>query len=135
MIADLEKELELAHGIGLKKIDNEINDVIFKCNEKLFRTKLVRGKPKTKLICNVVPELIAIENKGAEADPANEYLFRIRGAHFDSVYEIFFKPKNLTSNVSFTTRLLNTVPFGRFEGNKDDFHKYFSVEVDRLCVD
>ncbi|MCP3940924.1 MAG: hypothetical protein GY710_05515 [Desulfobacteraceae bacterium] len=131
---DLKKELKLAHGIGVKKINHKIKDIIFEYNEKLFRTKIVRGKVKTKLICNVVPKLIAIVNKGTDAKSANEYLFRIRGSHFNPTYEKYFKPKNLTSNVSFTTQLMKAALLDKFSGNKDDFNKFFNDEIDQLSL-
>lgn len=128
---DLEDELTIAHIIGSKKVIGDIEDIIFSHDKKLFRTKLIRGKVKTKLICNVLPELVCIENKGAENKPAHEYLFRVKGAYFDYVEERYFKPKNLTSHRTFTTQLSSMVPFGKFYGNKDDFDQFLRDEFDQ----
>lgn len=131
MIEELEVELAEAHTIGSKKLNSE-GEAIFSYNKRIYRTSTKKGKPKTKLICNVLAELINIENKGTQDKPAHEYLFEVQGNHFDYTEKSYFKPSNLSSHRTFTTKLLNMVPFGKFCGNKEDFAQFFMAEVDNL---
>ncbi|RUO73298.1 hypothetical protein [Idiomarina ramblicola] len=128
---DIENGLKGAHAIGLTKLDSD-NRTIFSYNKRIYRTSMQRGKPKTRLICNVLAELISIDNKGTEDCPAHEYLFKVQANHYDHTEKRYFKPKNLTSPRTFTTKLMGMVPFGKFCGNQDDFSQFFISEVDRL---
>lgn len=128
---DLEMELVEAHEVGLEKLGSN-DEAIFSYKKKIYRTSLKRGKPKTKLICNVLAKLISADNKGTQNKPAYEYLFQVQGNHFDYTKESYFKPSNLTSNRTFTTKLMGMVPFGEFCGNKDEFAQFFMFEVDNL---
>ena len=127
----IDVDLGKAHVIGSMRL-NPDGEAIFSYNNKIYRTITKKRKLETKLVCNVLAELIGIENKGAQDKPSNEYLFKIQGGHFDYVVESYFKPRNLTSNRTFTKKLMDTVPFGTFCGNKDDFEHYFMAEIEKF---
>ena len=123
-------ELNEAHIIGCGRL-NTYGEAIFPYNKRIYRTSAKNGKPQTKLICNVLVELIDIENKGSDEKPAHEYLFQVQGNHFDYIEKSYFKPNNLSSHRTFTTKLMGMVPFGEFCGTKEDFAQYYFSEVDK----
>jgi len=127
----MSEELDAAHKSGMEQLRNGEGDyLIHEYDGKLYRTIIKKNEGKTKLICTVVARLIDIKNMGTEDRPAHEYLFSVLGGSCHAPEMRYFKPKNLTSHRTFTTKLMGIVPFAEFLGNKQDFHDFFEKEVD-----
>ena len=127
----MEEELNCAHKSGMAVLsESSDEDLIHHSDGKIYRTAIKNGKGKTKLICNALVKLTDIKNMGTDDKPAYEYQFSVQGQHCKAPTLNYFKPKNLTSNRTFTSKLMGMIPFGEFSGNKHDFSEFFMKEVD-----
>lgn len=87
-----------------------------------------------KKICTVEPRLIEIVNKGSSTSQRNHYLFEIHSSKLKDPVEILMPARVLASRRAFSIILLSKIPWGHFEGNKSDFGRFLSGELEEYFL-
>lgn len=124
-----------AHNFALSEGFEGSGDQFYEYEGSLFRYVEDGRKPKSKLICNVIPRLIDSYDSAAENNPSYKYVFSIYNRRTGTTIDKTFSVKQLLNHNTFNAALLGYIPGGFFTGNKDDFSQYLMSEITRLQHD
>lgn len=103
-----------------------LDEVMIHYGCKVYRYQRFSGSATVREICNVLPEIKKILNKGTELKPLYVYLFNVRSDSSQDVVEILFSAEELSSRKVFSAVLLSKIAGGFFVGNEDDFNRFVS---------